>query len=275
MLSKRILTAVIGIPIAIYIINFGQWLFTLSIVLLALIAWQEYYAMMRYKGVQISYLVGLAGTGLLLGCAAFGNSQELVFTIMLMLVLSISTIITSCTKVTIADGAFTFLGIIYIGLSFSHLIMLRFTDNLTTVISPIADLPAGAFYIWLAFIGTWASDTFAYFVGLKFGRTKLCPAISPAKTREGAIGGLIGCILAIGLAGSLFKLPLLHSATIGLLVGIAAPLGDLVESAIKRYAGVKDSGKLLPGHGGVLDRFDSIMFTVPTVYYYVYAFIYQ
>ena len=90
---------------------------------------------------------------------------------------------------------------------------------------------------------------------------------------EGALGGMLGSVIAIMLLGMLFKLPVLHSAIMGILVGVAAPAGDLVESAIKRFAGVKDSGQILPGHGGILDRFDSILFTVPAIYYYMHAFV--
>ena len=137
----------------------------------------------------------------------------------------------------------------------------------------MGEISAGAAYLWLAFLGTWASDTFAYFVGTYLGKHKLCPLISPGKTIEGAIGGMIGSVIAIMLLGVLFKLPVYHCIIMGILVGIAAPLGDLVESAIKRFAGVKDSGQILPGHGGILDRFDSILFTVPAIYYYMHIFV--
>ena len=138
---------------------------------------------------------------------------------------------------------------------------------------PAGTLSAGAVYLWIAFLGTWASDTFAYLVGSKIGRTKLAPLISPGKTREGAVGGLIGTIVTVAVFGSLFQLPLHHLLALGLLVGIVAPLGDLVQSVIKRYVGVKDSGNFFPGHGGVLDRFDSILFAVPAVYYYIQIFL--
>ena len=124
----------------------------------------------------------------------------------------------------------------------------------------------------MSFIGTWASDTFAYFIGSRWGRRKLCPEISPGKTVEGALGGLGGTLLVVGWLGSAFAgLQLEQALLLGCLIGVAAPVGDLVESRLKRYAGVKDSGAILPGHGGMLDRIDSLLFVVPVVYFYIGA----
>lgn len=273
MLGKRILTALIGIPAAIYLINSGGWMFIGAVTLLAVIAWHEYSTMLGCRQINGHYGLGLAGTLLLIGCAVLGNHQETIFIIFLFLFLCLAKAVSSSSSFTIEDASFTFFGIAYVGLTFSHLVLLRFSDNITSYTAGNVIMPAGAVYLWLAFVGTWANDTFAYFVGTKFGKTKLCPAISPNKTWEGAIGGLIGSLLGTAILGSLFHIPLSHGLIIGLLAGIAAPLGDLAESAIKRYTGVKDSGRLLPGHGGVLDRFDSIMFAVPAVYYYIYAFL--
>jgi phosphatidate cytidylyltransferase len=134
-------------------------------------------------------------------------------------------------------------------------------------------MPLGAIFTWLAILTTWASDTFAYFIGSAFGKTKLCPDISPGKTVEGLLGGLAGSLIVAISVGLAVKLPLEHSAILGLMIGILAPLGDLIESVFKRFANVKDSGKILPGHGGVLDRFDSIFFVMPATYYYIRVFL--
>lgn len=269
----RILTAAIGIPIAIYIINYGAWLFAAAVVLLALIAWHEFFKMMQAKEIKVHYGIGFVGVLLALGCAWLGNAQELVMVILLVVLFSIVKSVFSHTSFGMNDAAFTVLGILYISLPFSHLLLLRFTGQYEYIQTAFGALSAGAAYLWLAFIGTWASDTLAYFVGSMIGRHKLCPAISPGKTYEGAIGGLVGSIVGVTAMGWLSGLPLTHMLIIGLLVGIVAPCGDLAESALKRFAGVKDSGNILPGHGGVLDRFDAIMFAVPVVYYYIRAFI--
>lgn len=273
MLGMRILTAAIGIPIAIYIINYGAWLFAAAVLLLALLAWNEFYKMMQAKDIKVHYGLGLMGVILALGCAGLGNAQELVMVILLVVLAAVAKSVISHAKFGMTDAAFTVLGTLYISLPFAHLLLLRFAGQHEYIQTPLGVLSIGAAYLWLAFIGTWASDTLAYFVGSKLGRRKLCPAISPGKTYEGAIGGLIGSIAGVGIMGWVSGLPLVHTLFLGFLVGFAAPLGDLAESALKRFSGVKDSGNVLPGHGGVLDRFDAIMFTVPLVYYYIRAFV--
>ena len=126
-------------------------------------------------------------------------------------------------------------------------------------------------YFWLALFGTWASDSGAFFVGCRFGKHSLAANISPAKTIEGALGGIVACLLAVVVGGKFFfNLDVIDLMVLGLLIAVAAPVGDLAESALKRFAGIKDSGRIFPGHGGVLDRFDSLLFVVPAVYYYVY-----
>jgi phosphatidate cytidylyltransferase len=274
MFVKRLLTACIGIPLAIYLINQGGLLYASAITLIASLAWYEYYRMMACKQIAVPFTYGLISLLLLLSCAWFGNSHELLAIIILSYLSVLSLTVLRCSSFSINSAAYTIMGITYIGLPFAHLLLLRLTDATMSLPSYWGgSLSAGAVYLWLAFTGTWANDTFAFFVGSKWGRNKLCPGISPGKTKEGAAGGIVGTILVVMAFGSIYGLPLVHLFLIGCLVGIAAPLGDLTESALKRYTGVKDSGRLLPGHGGVLDRFDSIMFTVPIVYYYVRVFL--
>ena len=122
--------------------------------------------------------------------------------------------------------------------------------------------------VWVMFIGTWASDSFAYFAGRAFGSHKLAPASSPTKTIEGFFGGLIGTIAVVVGLGWLLAMPLPQMAALGAAIAVLGTLGDLVESMMKRQTGIKDSGAIIPGHGGVWDRFDSVLFTAPLVYYY-------
>ncbi|MBP2640069.1 MAG: Cytidylyltransferase family protein [Firmicutes bacterium] len=270
MLGKRVLTAVLGVPLAVYVINYGQWLFFVMILLLALIAWKEFSAMLKRKQIPVSHYIGIIGIVFLLGCAWQGNVQEFTMIITAVILSVMARVVFGSGSFTIASAAYTIMGFLYIGLPFSHFLMLRILDQNQQIATFFGFIPQGAAYLWLPFIGTWASDTFGYFVGTFLGKHKLCPVISPAKTVEGAAGGLIGSICGVICIGLLFHLPLFHLFIVGVLVGIAAPAGDLVESALKRFTGVKDSGRLLPGHGGVLDRFDSVMFAVPVVYYYIY-----
>ena len=272
MLVKRVITAIIGVIAAIFIVNFGQWVFALAALLLAALAWHEYCNMMKRLEIKVASFLGLLAIALLSFIAWQGNSKEMMAVVLFLSLILLAKTVLAHTKFNLRDAVYTIAGIIYIGLTFSHLSMLRFTDTSLYIGTSFFTLQAGAVYLWFAFIGTWASDTFAFLVGTKIGKHKLAPAISPGKTWEGFTGGAIGSIAAVLACGYLWKISLVHSAVMGLLIGVVAPLGDLVESALKRFAGVKDSGRLLPGHGGVLDRFDSMMFVVPVIYYYVYIF---
>ena len=129
----------------------------------------------------------------------------------------------------------------------------------------------GKYLVWLVFIASWLCDTTAYYVGRMFGKTKLCPEVSPKKTVEGSIGGLLGSAISCGVFGFIIasygvNISLIHYVIIGLICGVFCQFGDLVASSIKRYAGVKDYSNLIPGHGGILDRFDSILFSSVVVF---------
>ena len=169
--------------------------------------------------------------------------------------------------VSVHDAAVSVAGICYIGMPFALLILLR---NMTGPVytTPIETFSCGAVMVWVMFIGTWASDSFAYFAGRAFGSHKLAPAISPNKTIEGFFGGLIGTIAVVVGLGWLLAMPLPQMAALGAAIAVLGTLGDLVESMMKRQTGIKDSGAIIPGHGGVWDRFDSVLFTAPLVYYY-------
>ena len=155
------------------------------------------------------------------------------------------------------DLAMALLGIFYLPLLLSHVVMLR-------------ALPSGQSWVFLVLLVVMASDTLAYFVGMKFGKHRLYEAVSPNKTIEGALGGLAGATLGAALGKYLFftELQIADVIIFGLLAGISSQLGDLLESLLKRSFGVKDSGTLIPGHGGLLDRLDSLLFAFPVAFYY-------
>ena len=161
-------------------------------------------------------------------------------------------------KTGLLDTAVVAFGVFYVAWLLGHLILLRRLDD-------------GIYLIFFLFLVTWANDTAAYYLGTLWGRHPMAPRLSPRKTWEGVVGGLLGSVAA-AFACRVWFLESLSAADallIGLLVGIAAPLGDLCESVLKRSAGVKDSGVLIPGHGGILDRVDSLIFTTPVFYYYL------
>ncbi|MDD4985671.1 MAG: CDP-archaeol synthase, partial [Dehalococcoidales bacterium] len=167
------------------------------------------------------------------------------------------------------EGAFqswvwTVAGILYVGWLLGHLVALRGLDD-------------GRNWVFFILFVTWASDTLAFFVGRKFGRHKLAPGISPGKTWEGVAGG-IGAAAVVSILffnPTPFRLPLISGQVIPLaiLVSVFGQLGDLVESLLKRNMGVKDSGRIMPGHGGILDRIDSLLFASALVYYVYYCLI--
>lgn len=151
--------------------------------------------------------------------------------------------------------AVAFFGLWYIGGGFFYLPELRSAGN-------------GMGHLLVAVLTTWAVDVAAFFVGTILGRHKLAPTLSPGKTVEGALGGLAAGLVVAAVGGHFFGMLPVASLGMGLAVGVAAQLGDLVESSLKRAAGAKDSGSFLPGHGGLLDRFDSLLFVLPVVYWY-------
>ena len=155
-----------------------------------------------------------------------------------------------------ADWALTVVGGLYIGWMGGHLVALR-------------EAPDGLRWLLVSLILTWSADTGAYMIGSTWGRRKLAPRLSPGKTIEGTVGGWLTGVIVGALLAALFGFGIVHGLSLGALVGVASPLGDLGISMIKRHAGAKDSSRLIPGHGGMLDRLDSILFTVVVGYYYV------
>lgn len=303
-MALRIITGIIGIAIAAFVIQHGGAPFAGFAIFLSLLAWHEYSGAFRRAGVITTYIFGALTLILLLCCAWLGNVEELlaVLTISMMMIFLLTVILRGSTRPT--DACVSIAGIMYIGLPFAHLIFLRFladepqpgekvttvkeiaTNNATILdkldlgkfldFLPTLDLSlnvnvdAGCALVWVLFACTWASDTFAYFVGSAFGSHKLASTISPGKTVEGFLGAIIGTIATAIIVGTvIFGLPLVKMAVAGFILALAATFGDLVESVLKRFANIKDSGIFLPGHGGVLDRFDSILFTAPAFYYFV------
>lgn len=169
-------------------------------------------------------------------------------------------------KRNISDIAITAISIIYIPCLFSFM-------------KAILNMNHGRLLIWYVLFGAFASDTFAYLIGSKFGKNKLCPNISPKKTIEGSVGGICGVIIAyiiLTLGINYYteiSMNVIYWVLVGIVASIAGQMGDLTASAIKRHCGIKDFGKIMPGHGGILDRFDSLIFVAPIVYIFIEMYI--
>lgn len=268
----RIITGIVGIALAAFIIMQGGWLYAVFAILLSFAAWHEYASAFDHLGKPLARLAGFVAVSLF-GTAAWLWGSAWFIAIATFAVLLVFTEAVFRHRTFAVDQAcFSIAGIVYVGFCFAHLILLRFMAPDVVLATPVGDMTLGCAFLWVMFLGTWSSDTFAYFAGSFFGKHKMCPAVSPKKTVEGFLGGLVGTTAVVATLGCAlgFSVPLM--ALLGVLLAITATVGDLAESIIKRYTGVKDSGRLIPGHGGVLDRFDSVMFTAPFVYYFIQVF---
>ena len=274
-MGQRIRTAIVAIPIALCLIKLGGLPFALGVLLLGLVGFREFQDMLTKDGIQVYRAMGMAGTCLLILAAGAGHGDWL-----LPLVTLFSLLVMLEGLYCYAQGHFpentglTCMALVYLGLPFAHFILLRELTGPEHTLPLWGPMSLGEALLWTVMFATWASDTFAYFGGRAFGRTKLLPRVSPKKTREGALCGFIGCVLTVWLLGNVWLgYPLLPVLLLGIGIGIFAPLGDLVESILKRSCDIKDSGNFFPGHGGVLDRCDSLIFSVPFAYYFITLFL--
>ncbi len=254
---KRIVTTVIGLPILFIILHLGNPYLLPALLIVSLLGLRELYQVSLKAGMNpiswAGYLTAVIYFYFLYSHSRIPNGVTLT---VLMIIVLMSLPIVSRKNYTIHDICFTLFGIVYVPFMMSHLIAI---DQMMT-----------PYLIWMVFVVAWCCDTFAYLTGLLIGKHKLCPSISPKKTIEGAIGGIIGSVAGC-FAFSWFLMPeyLFPLSMMGLGGAIISQLGDLSASSIKRYFDIKDFGNLFPGHGGILDRFDSILFTAPYVFYYL------
>ena len=291
-LWKRIIVAVIGIPAAIAIIYAGGYIFLIAVMLLSSMALWEYYSMAEKKGSRPDKIIGIfAGAIIQYSFFEFYSSSypwiSVTLILMTFIVFSLITLLSQMfsRKAESMHGFSTTLsGVIYISLLMLTLTGLREINSLSPILlenglsdfnflsgDAISRNTQAAWLILAMFVSVWVCDSAAYFTGRAIGRHKLFPSVSPKKTWEGAIGGFFGGI--IGFTAVTYFLvpdmPIIHSVICGAIAGSFGQVGDLAESMLKRDAGVKDSSSLLPGHGGILDRFDSVLFTAPAIYFYL------
>lgn len=250
-LTKRLSSAVIGLLLLIFIIAKGGYLLYFSLYIVSIIGLREFYKAIENVKATPCYLVGYLGTtGILLSFIFPNINLDLIFTIIILILLIIMVV---HKGYSLKDISLTLFGIIYIPFLLFHI---GYLDN--------------TIFLYLIFIIAFGTDTFAYIIGNLFGKNKLSPTISPNKTIEGFIGGILGSVVLVVLYSVYFKItPLWSMILLSILTSILSQLGDLAASKIKRITKIKDFGNIMPGHGGVLDRFDSIIFSAPLIYYYV------
>lgn len=258
-MKQRLIIGLSAGSLFIVLLLLGAWWYTGFLFLLAQLAYYEFCRMSNFKKSEWPVIIGMFTITL-----AFisGLTEQHVITknyllhysenMLLGLVLFLIFIVLNKNKINIDDVGYLFIGSIYIGYGFSYMMQVIWHEG-------------GLALSFLVLFITWASDSGAYIVGRRWGETKLCPEVSPGKTVEGSIFGVISGMFASILIFCFFpKLSTIlgyNSLLLGLFISVSGQMGDLVESAIKRAAHVKDSGIILPGHGGVFDRFDSLIFT--------------
>jgi phosphatidate cytidylyltransferase len=264
-LSQRVAVAVVAAPLILWACWRGGLAFFVFIETIILLGLLEFYKLAKAKGISPNSILGVAA-GLILGAQIFFQNNALWMTSMLLVVLLVLVELFRNQGSALHNTGATLLGFAYVAGLWSFLLLIRelpLTINL--------DYGSAGTWLVMLLVTIWVCDSAAYFVGLAFGRHKLFERVSPKKTWEGAIGGVIFAILMAVACHYWFvrDLRLIDSIVIGLIIGTIGQMSDLAESLFKRDAGVKDSSSLIPGHGGVLDRFDSEMLVAPLVYLYL------
>ncbi len=260
--SKRVLTALVGLPLFLLLtFKAPHPIFSLAVLLVALLGLQEFYDLAEAGDSRVQKFTGLLMGALLIRGFYHGDFTLIVRILALAVLVTFIFRTFSGRTVTqaVQEVGVTFLGLMYVCFLFGYLLLIREQAN-------------GRAWIFFLFLLIWSGDTGAYYVGRAFGKRKLLERISPNKTREGAVAGLLSTVAAAWLCRPfLFPDVAFWSVTfLALSLGVAGQVGDLAESLIKRAAGAKDSGTLFPGHGGILDRFDGILFASPILYYAVW-----
>jgi phosphatidate cytidylyltransferase len=258
---KRIITALILIPIIVWDVLYAPaWAFTLILAIIGGLAYHEYDTIVAENGILKGGFTGMACGIILLGLSYLGwlPNAWAVITVLAMLGMTLA-LKAADLKDSLSAGAAFLLGIVYIFGSWMCAVFLR-------AVNP--------HWLMIALLVSWAGDTAAMYIGKAFGKHKMAPRVSPGKTWEGAAGSVAGAIL-VGVIYAHYLIPsasILAAVVISAAGNFAGQIGDLSESALKRGAGVKDSGTMLPGHGGWLDRIDSSLFSIPAVYAMVFYF---
>ena len=256
MFKTRLISGIVLVIIALATIISGSWILFFTLLAVSLIGMRELYKVMKVSDehVTVLELVGYLGAVLyyIAMKADFGNYGTMAIIISMILILFVY--VFGYPKYHAEQVMVAFFGVVYVAVMLSFIYLTR-------------SLPDGKFLVWLIFLCSWGCDTCAYCVGMLIGKHKMAPVLSPKKSIEGAVGGvagaaLLGVIYAAATQGKMAEYALI--CAVGALISM---VGDLAASAIKRNQNIKDYGKLIPGHGGILDRFDSVIITAPVIYY--------
>ena len=256
MFKTRLISGIILVIIALATIISGSWILFFTLLAVSLIGMRELYKVMKVSDehVTVLELVGYLGAVLyyIAMKADFGNYGTMAIIISMILILFVY--VFGYPKYRAEQVMAAFFGMVYVAVMLSFIYLTR-------------NLPDGKFLVWLIFLCSWGCDTCAYCVGMLIGKHKMAPVLSPKKSIEGAVGGVVGAALLGGIYAAATQGKMAEYALICAVGALISMVGDLAASAIKRNQNIKDYGKLIPGHGGILDRFDSVIITAPVIYY--------
>jgi phosphatidate cytidylyltransferase len=277
----RIISGLIGIPLVVVVVFWpGGIPFVILVALVGVLGQLEFYGSTRRRGVRPHMLLGIA-IGLLM--IYFGwsgwcpqsdtllSSINLIYLIPAFTALILGALVIEIIRTDrapVVNVGTTILGVAYVPWLLLHFVMLRLISGKMVVYSS-KPIELGAWLVMFVLLATWALDTAAYFVGKFYGKNKMAPNLSPGKTWEGSVAGFLFAVVIGAVAGAIIRMPQPHGLILGALIGVFGQVGDLAESALKRELGIKDFGNLIPGHGGVLDRLDSLLFTGPITFWYI------
>ena len=258
----RLISGIFLVAALVFILINGGYILLAACAILSICGLVEIYQVFNISNTRIAYVAYLLTIFYYITLIFYKSTGILLFLIALLLLL-LMLYVFSYPKFNIKEISMILFGIIYVAITFSFIYLIRQKNEL------------GKYFVWLIFISSWGSDTFAYCIGMLIGKHKLSPILSPKKTIEGAIGGIIGAFLL----GTIYSYIMFNkvkkdidfsSLQVGLscaLGAVISMIGDLTASAIKRDYNVKDYGNVIPGHGGILDRFDSVIFTAPVLFF--------
>lgn len=258
-MKTRVISSLFMIPFVLVLFLGGKVLLAACVILTA-VAMHEFFSGFKQMGVNPVPAVAYASLVALYAINLFADKAENYMAWAFMSVVACLLTLFDIEKRELQDALSTLAGIFYVQYFAFHIVKVEQTGEFKIL-------------LWLVFITAFGTDITAYFSGYFLGRHKLCEKISPKKTIEGSIGGIIGSVLLSALFAYFFAGEyMIHAVALGVLGGIVSQFGDLSASIFKRKMGIKDYGNLIPGHGGVLDRIDSVLFTAPMVYYYIVLF---
>jgi len=261
-MKTRILTAIVLIPLLVLVLLSGSPVIAAAVVIISAIGLYEFYKATGLKDKRYLCALGYLAAVAVPLMRSFINPQLYAPLVYLFMFLLFVIMLAQHKTVSVTDAAMVIFSVVYIPYFLTNLLYIR-------------ELEYGRILIWIPFIGAFLTDTCAYFAGVFLGKHKLCPEISPKKTIEGSVGGILGCMAACMLYGLLMEkawslnVNYLSLAALGFAMSIVSQIGDLSASIIKRKFGIKDYGSLFPGHGGILDRLDSVIMIAPLVYLYI------